>query len=115
MPDNVPPMTETSDKSYAVAVCLAAVFGVLGIHHFYLGRLLHGIFDLGLSIAGFTLIVMGQSEALIMTGAILLGIDVLHTLYVTFKLLVGEYNDGQGKLVTYPGQKRIQESQDRSI
>lgn len=108
-------MIETSKKSYTVAVCLAAVFGVLGIHHFYLGRLLHGIFDLGLSIVGLTLIVVGQSNVLIMTGAILLGIDVLHTLYVTFKLLVGEYKDGQGNLVTYPGQKRIQESQNRSI
>ncbi len=108
-------MTETSKKSYTVAVCLAAVFGVLGIHHFYLGRLLHGLFDLGLSIVGFTFIVIGDSENLVMTGVILLGIDVLHTLYVTFKLLVGEYKDGQGNLVTYPGQKRIQESQNRSI
>jgi len=108
-------MTETSKKSYTVAVCLAAVFGVLGIHHFYLGRLLHGLFDLGLSIAGFTLITIGDSENMVMAGAILLGIDVLHTLYVTFKLLVGEYKDGQGNLVIYPGQKRILESQNRSI
>ena len=108
-------MTETSQKSYTVAVCLAAVFGILGIHHFYLGRLLHGLFDLGLSIAGFTFIFMGEPKSLVMTGVILLGIDALHTLYVTFKLLVGEYRDGRGNLVTYPGQKRIQESQNRSI
>lgn len=90
-----------SNKSYAVAVCLAAIFGILGIHHFYLERWGMGMFDLGLSIAGFTLIFAGYP----MWGALCLIIDGIHTIYVTYKLLVGEYADGEGRIVAYPGQK----------
>ena len=36
---------------------------------------------------------------------ILLGMDVLHTIIVTFALLVGAFRDGDGRLVCYPGQK----------
>ena len=39
-----------SSKSYAVSVCLVGVFGTVGVHHFYLGRWLHGAFDLSLVI-----------------------------------------------------------------
>lgn len=108
-------MVEASNKSYTVAVCLAGIFGVLGVHHFYLGRLAHGLFDLGLSVFGFTAIIIGEPEGLVIAGIVMLGIDVLHTLYVFFKLLVGEYKDGKGRLITYPGQIRLQESHDRSI
>ena len=92
---------QSSDRRYVVAVVLAAVFGVLGIHHFYLGRILHGLFDLGLSLTAIVLFVVGRPAP----AMLLLGIDVVHTYAVTFQLLVGACRDGQGRLVTYPGQK----------
>lgn len=90
-----------SKKSYGVAVCLSGIFGVLGIQHFYLERWALGFFDLGLSIAGFVYLFLYGN----LTGLTLLGIDLVHTVYVTYKLLVGEYKDGYGKIVAYPGQK----------
>ena len=90
-----------SNKSYTAAVCLSGIFGILGIQHFYLGRIGLGIFDLGLSIAGFTLLMVGYP----VIGIILLGIDFIHTIIVTFQLLVGQFKDGEGKIVAYPGQK----------
>lgn len=88
-----------SSKSYGVAVILSGIFGVLGIHHFYLERWAMGIFDLGLSILGIILILMDNP-----IGIVLLLIDFVHTIYVTYKLLVGEYKDGAGKIILYPGQ-----------
>lgn len=92
---------KASEKSYAIAVCLAGIFGILGIHHFYLGRWLHGLFDLSLSITGITLIVLHHG----LFGWGLLAIDFLHTMAVTIMLLVGSYKDGLGKVVIYPGQQ----------
>ena len=40
-----------SEKSFTVSVVLAAVFGLLGIHHFYVGRIGHGLFDLGMTVS----------------------------------------------------------------
>ncbi|MCC4833692.1 TM2 domain-containing protein [Shewanella sp. 1_MG-2023] len=99
-------MTESvkSDKKYATAVILSGIFGVLGIHHFYCGRVLHGFFDLTLAIVGIILIQFGD-VTLTLIGAGLILIDVIHTVVVTFMLLVGSYRDGKGKLITYPGQK----------
>ena len=89
-----------SQKSYVTAVCLSSAFGLLGIHHFYLGRWIHGSIDLSMSIAAFILIVAGLD----LLGIIILCIDVAHTFVVTILLLVGAYKDGNGDLVTYPGQ-----------
>lgn len=41
-----------SDKSYTIAVVLSAVFGVVGIQHFYLGRLVEAVIDSLTRIAG---------------------------------------------------------------
>lgn len=90
-----------SDKSYTIAVCLSAVFGVVGIQHFYLGRTFEATIDLGLFIATFYLIFTGQILWAVVVGAI----DGLHTLIVTIMLLTGSFRDGQGRLVCYPGQK----------
>ena len=90
-----------SDKSYGTAVILAGIFGILGIHHFYLGRFLMGIFDLSLSITFFVLLYIAHKPLL---GFLFLGIDVIHTVIVTFQLLVGTYKDGEGKIIAYPGQ-----------
>jgi len=89
-----------SPKSYVVAVCLSGVFGILGIHHFYLGRWMHGCLDLGMTLAAIFLIIIGGS----LWGALILGVDVIHTFIVTILLLVGAYKDGNGKIVAYPGQ-----------
>ena len=93
-----------SEKNYATAVILSGIFGIFGIHHFYCGRVLHGFFDLSLAIVGLTLIQFDDTT-LTMLGVGLILIDVIHTVVVTFMLLVGSYRDGQGKLITYPGQK----------
>ena len=53
-----------------------------------------------MTIAAFTLIVAGLD----LPGIIVLCIDVVHTFLVTILLLVGAYKDGNGDLVTYPGQ-----------
>lgn len=92
---------EYSDKSYGAAVALAGIFGMLGIHHFYLGNVLHGLFDLGLSIIGITLITISASPMLILLGVLMLVIDFFHTIYVFYKLIVGEWHDSRGKLVTF--------------
>jgi TM2 domain-containing membrane protein YozV len=90
-----------SEKSYAIAVCLSGIFGVVGIQHFYLGRWLEGFIDLGLFTATIYLFVTGEPLWAILVG----GIDALHTLVVTIMLLTGSFRDGDGKLVCYPGQK----------
>jgi TM2 domain-containing membrane protein YozV len=90
-----------SDKKYGLAVCLCAVFGVLGIHHFYLGRWAHGLLDFSMTIAGFGFLIVDKP----VIGFIILGIDYLHTLVITILLLIGSYKDGRGNLVCFPGQK----------
>jgi TM2 domain-containing membrane protein YozV len=92
-----------SDKKYVVAVSLSAIFGIFGIQHFYLERWGLGALDLGMSIAGITLISMG-----IWWGGLILLVDFIHTIIVTYKLLVGEFRDGDDKIVPYPGQKEKQ-------
>ena len=89
-----------SHKNYATAVCLAGIFGIFGIHHFYLERWAMGVFDLSLSIIAITLLMNDNY-----LGFIFLAIDIIHTVYVTYKLLVGEYKDGYNKVILYPGQK----------
>ncbi len=98
-------MMKPSEKSYGTAVCFSGVFGLLGIQHFYLGRYALGFFDLGLSVGAFALIFWGETVESIVFGVILLAIDAVHSIYVLVKLLAGEYEDGEGRLVMYPGQK----------
>jgi len=92
---------ESSDKKYGVAVALSGVFGLLGIHHFYLGRFFHGLVDLSLTLTG-VYFLMGEQEVL---GWSILAVDYIHTVVVMIMLLIGAYKDSQGKIVTYPGQK----------
>ena len=79
---------------------MSGIFGLLGIHHFYLGRWFHGIADFSMTIGGVILIGTGFD----LIGILILGNDVIHTLIVTILLLVGAYKDGEGNVVTYPGQ-----------
>lgn len=94
-------MKEPSDKSYVVAVCLSGVFGLMGIHHFYLGRYVEGFIDFGLFIA--TLYFYYSGELLL--AALVFAIDFLHTFIITILLLTGSFKDGKGKYICYPGQK----------
>lgn len=96
-----------SPKSYGLAVCLAAIFGVIGIHHFYTGRILLGLCDFGLFIASATfygLFLTTMNPTYGFLAAIVFILDLLHTIYVTFRLLVGAEHDGEGRIIAYPGQ-----------
>ena len=84
-----------SSKSYGVAVSLCGVFGFVGIHHFYIGNHLHGIFDLSLLILGVYFLISGP-EGL---GISLLIIDIIHTFFVFYKLITEKQKDGSGKLI----------------
>jgi len=88
---------EKSPKSYGIAVALCGVFGVMGIHHFYIGNWLHGILDLGLFIVFVGLISAGNDGA----GYAVLAVDVLHTVYVFYNLIVGRQRDGHGRVISW--------------
>lgn len=90
-----------STRKYHVAVIISGIFGVLGVHHFYLGRWLLGFVDIGLALVAFTAFV---NEHVAVAVAIF-AIDAVHSLFTTVQLLVGAYRDGDGKLVCYPGQR----------
>lgn len=96
-----------SPKSFGVAVVLCGIFGTLGIHHFYLGNVLHGLFDLGLVIGAIACFVLGASAAgpgLFLLGFVLIIVDGIHTMFVFYRLITGQQLDGDGSLVTFPGQ-----------
>lgn len=92
---------QPSPKSYAIAVCLSAIFGVVGIHHFYLGRYVEGIIDFGIFVATLYFYFSGQ----FLLAAAFFVIDGLHTFVITIMLLTGSFKDGQGRRICYPGQK----------
>ncbi|MDY6842826.1 MAG: NINE protein [Thermodesulfobacteriota bacterium] len=94
-------MKTESKKSYAIAVCLSAIFGVLGIQHFYLGRYLLGLADLTLSVLAFYFFISGQ----LLYALLFFSLDFSHTLVVTIRLLTGSFEDGEGHIVCYPGQE----------
>jgi TM2 domain-containing membrane protein YozV len=94
-------MKRASEKNYVVAVCLSAIFGVLGIHHFYLGRYLEGFIDFSLAIATIVLYLNGQ----IGWAVLVFLIDTIHTFVITILLLTGSFKDGDGNIICYPGQK----------
>lgn len=90
-----------SRKSYLVAVALSAIFGVMGVHHFYLGRWLEGLIDLTLFVLTIYFFATGNIGLALLFG----GIDALHTFVITIMLLTGSFKDGKGNVVCYPGQK----------
>lgn len=90
-----------SEKNYVVAVCLSGVFGVVGVHHFYLGRYLEGIFDFSM----FCLTIYFYATGQIGWALLFFAVDFMHTLVVTIMLLTGSFKDGRGKIICYPGQK----------
>ncbi len=84
---------ETSPKSYGTAVILCGIFGVVGIHHFYLEDYLHGAVDLGLLILGLYLIYGVGSPV----GLLFILVDILHTIVIFYLLIVEKWRDGQGR------------------
>lgn len=88
-------MEETrSPKRYGTAVALCGIFGVLGVHHFYLGNWLHGLLDVGL-------LVLAVAFYPDPVWVVFLIVDALHTMYVFYKLIVGEQRDAQGLIVSW--------------
>lgn len=94
-----------SRKSYKIAIILAGVFGLMGIHHFYLRNWLHGLFDFGLFVFGFWFVFISKDPTLNAVGASLIIVDLIHTLIITYQPIVGKCRDGDGLLLIYPGQK----------
>jgi len=90
-----------SKKSYTVAVCLSAVFGMIGVQHFYLGRYLLGFVDVSLSILALYCFISGR----FLYALIFFTLDFFHSLIVTIMLLTGSFEDGEGCTVCYPGQE----------
>lgn len=98
---------DTSPKSFGVAVTLCALFGLAGVHHYYIGNILHGLFDSGLFVVTILLFVLGSNagnEGLLPLGVILLLVDIIHSIVVFFRLIVGKQRDGKGRRIRYPGQ-----------
>ena len=93
-----------SSKKYGVAVGLCGVFVMLGIHHFYIVNILHGIFDLSLLIIGIVLLSTSEYEGL---GALLLLKDVIHTVVIFFRLITEKQKDGYGKIIVLQVYKKF--------
>ncbi|PHQ83127.1 MAG: hypothetical protein COB65_07590 [Thalassobium sp.] len=87
--------TEKSPKSYGVAVALCGVFGVVGIHHFYLEDYLHGIADLALFVLAIWLFTQGNGGM----AMLVLLVDALHTIIIFYYLIIEKWRDGQGRPV----------------
>ena len=101
-PGNVyPGAGQPSNKKYATAVVFSAVFGFVGLQHFYLGRVGEGFLDLGLTAAWVYCFAVGQ----ILFGVFFLIADAVHAVAVTIMLLTGNFRDGDGHVVCYPGQR----------
>jgi TM2 domain-containing membrane protein YozV len=94
-------LEDRSPKSYATAVALSSALGFVGLQHFYLGRFGEGLIDLLLT-AGWVLAAANEQWALF---ALLLVTDGAHALWATIALLTGNYRDGNGLRVCYPGQR----------
>ncbi len=87
---------EKSPKSYGVAVTLCGVFGVLGVHHFYLEDWLHGLADAGLFIMAVVFAIQGYAGL----ALLVIVIDAIHTIVIFYYLIIEKWRDGQGRPVT---------------
>ena len=100
---NKPTPENISPKSFGVAVSLCGVFGIMGIHHFYIGNIVHGLIDLLLFVAAMVCF-FNNTESWALFGLMLLLIDVGHSVWVMYQLFTGKTYDSQGRLIPYPGQ-----------
>ena len=91
--------SDSSRKSYVPAVGRAASFGSRVRPDFNVGGGRHGLFDLSLLIAAG---IFFFSSGWILAGLFFF-VDVVHNTYFVYKLIIGEYRDGYGKLIRVPG------------
>ncbi|MEK9843988.1 TM2 domain-containing protein [Thalassospira sp.] len=94
---------DVSKRSFAVAVSLCGIFGLLGIHHFYLRNIVHGLIDFLMFITAIVCL-LNDDPIWVFLGVPILLIDFGHTMWVMYHLFVGKTKDGDGKIVAYPGQ-----------
>ena len=92
-------------KGVSFDVPQGGIFGLLGIHHFYLKNWLHGIFDLSLFVTAYWLFLTATSGGVLALAVGLLVVDLTHTVFVMYFLFSGQCRDGDGQLVLYPGQR----------
>ncbi|MFD0859676.1 TM2 domain-containing protein [Roseovarius aquimarinus] len=90
--------TERSPKSYGTAVLLCGIFGILGIHHFYLEDWLHGLADVGLLILAIGFAAQGMAGL----ALFVLMLDALHTIVIFYYLIIEKWRDGKGRPVLMP-------------
>lgn len=86
---------EKSPKSYGTAVALCGVFGVMGIHHFYLEDWWHGIADVILFVLAIMFLVQGNDGLFLLT----LLLDGIHTIVIFYYLIIEKWRDGKGRRV----------------
>lgn len=86
---------EISPKSYGTAVTLCGIFGVVGIHHFYLEDWAHGIVDLLLFVLTLYFFLTDQEG----WALIFLAVDSLHTIVIFYYLIIERWRDGRGRLI----------------
>lgn len=96
---------DVSEKSYSVAVTLCGIFGIVGVHHFYIGNILHGLFDLGLFIVAVSIYATSSNPNMLLLATALFVVDIVHSLYIFYRLITGQQQDGDGKLILSPGQR----------
>ena len=90
-----------SPRSYTTAVLLSSIVGFVGLQHFYLKRWFEGALDLGLSVGWIWAAVAGEW----LWFSLFLVADGAHAFVVTIQLLTGNFRDGDGLRVCYPGQR----------
>src|SRR5688500_9942578 len=96
----IPREESPSPKSYGTAVALSSVLGFIGGHHFYLVRWAEGVLGAGRSVAWVVCLALDQ----IVLGILFIVADFGHAFVVKILLLTGNFRDGDGRLVYYPGQ-----------
>ena len=96
-------LEQPSPRSYTTAVVLSSIFGLVGFQHFYLKRWGEGLLDLGLTAGWLWAIFAGEDLWLVF----FLVADIGHAFVVTIMLLTGNYRDGDGLRVCYPGQRLV--------
>ena len=80
---------------------LSSAAGIVGLQHFYLGRWLEGLLDVGLALGWLSALMTGEWTWFLL----LLSAAAGHALMATILLLTGNYRDGAGLRVCYPGQR----------
>ena len=87
-----PKDSDISSKSRLIALLLAAFAGLMGIHHFYSGKI-----SIGIALAFMTLLSLLTSWLGI--GVLIIFIPVIWTFLDIFVILTGNYKDKEGKKI----------------